>query len=369
AQEKRAGLQQRLDAEKTSQSEAGDKAEAKAREEKKDDKAVAAARKSAQDGFRAQIRELEQAIQEIDGRLAYAAGDFTNAIDLLKKSGGVRVEQLVEAMLKAGQNEDAQKRINDYVRTHQGETLPLACQVETYWKLDQREEARKALENLQRISSDIDLDIPAFARIAPIAAALGIEGDWRQPHVAAADIGARPELDSLGPFRWQPVTAPPWNLADQTGQRFELSAYRGRSVVVIFYLGYGCLHCAEQLQKFAPEVKRFREAGLEVVAISTDKQEDLALAHKNYEGDFPITLLADAELNVFRQYRCYDDFENQSLHGTFVIDGEGRIRWQDISYEPFMDVDFVLKEGTRLLAIDPTGRQVTSESSAVTAAE
>ena len=34
------------------------------------------------------------------------------------------------------------------------------------------------------------------------------------------------------------------------------------------------------------------------------------------------------------------------------IDTEGRIRRQDISYEPFMDPDFVLKEANRLLGQD-----------------
>lgn len=32
-----------------------------------------------------------------------------------------------------------------------------------------------------------------------------------------------------------------------------------------------------------------------------------------------------------------------------LIDGEGRVRWGDIGHEPFMDVDFLLKECRRLL--------------------
>jgi hypothetical protein len=39
------------------------------------------------------------------------------------------------------------------------------------------------------------------------------------------------------------------------------------------------------------------------------------------------------------------------LHGTFIVDGDGFVRWQDINYEPFMDTDFLLKEATRLLDI------------------
>jgi hypothetical protein len=39
-----------------------------------------------------------------------------------------------------------------------------------------------------------------------------------------------------------------------------------------------------------------------------------------------------------------------ALHGTFLIDEEGLVRWQDISYEPFMDTKFLLEEAKRLLA-------------------
>ena len=63
-----------------------------------------------------------------------------------------------------------------------------------------------------------------------------------------------------------------------------------------------------------------------------------------------IPLVANPELDVFRAYRAYDDFEKKPLHGTFLIDAAGLVRWQDISYEPFMDADFLLKESQRLLS-------------------
>jgi hypothetical protein len=56
---------------------------------------------------------------------------------------------------------------------------------------------------------------------------------------------------------------------------------------------------------------------------------------------------------VFKAYRAFDDFEKQPLHGTYLIDGEGRVRWHDISYEPFNNPDFVLKEAARLLGQTP----------------
>jgi alkyl hydroperoxide reductase subunit AhpC len=65
---------------------------------------------------------------------------------------------------------------------------------------------------------------------------------------------------------------------------------------------------------------------------------------------FPFPLVSDARLEVFKAFRAYDDFEETPLHGTFLIDAAGKVRWQDISYEPFTAVDFLLDEAERLLA-------------------
>ena len=102
------------------------------------------------------------------------------------------------------------------------------------------------------------------------------------------------------------------------------------------------------MQKLSPEVERFRALGYELVAISSESLDHLREGLANYSQPMPIPLLPNAELDVFREFRCFDDFENQPLHGTFVIDGQGRVRWQDIGAEPFMDVEFLLSEVARL---------------------
>ena len=120
-------------------------------------------------------------------------------------------------------------------------------------------------------------------------------------------------------------------------------------MVVIFYLGYGCLHCVEQLNRFAPKAKEFGDAGIGLVAISTDSLEDLKKSQARYrdKGEFPFPLLSDAKQDVFKAYRCFDDFEDQPLHGTFLIDAQGLVRWQDISYQPFNDPAFLVTEAKR----------------------
>ncbi len=130
-----------------------------------------------------------------------------------------------------------------------------------------------------------------------------------------------------------------------------LDQYRGKAVIVIFYLGSGCLHCVEQLQKFAPMTREFADAGISIVAISSEPLDSLKTSVARLSSKEAITfpLASDADLSTFKSYRAYDDFENMPLHGTFLIDPEGQVRWQDISYEPFTNPKFLLEESKRLL--------------------
>jgi peroxiredoxin len=121
--------------------------------------------------------------------------------------------------------------------------------------------------------------------------------------------------------------------------------------LLVFYLGFGCLHCAEQLKEISPKVEAFRQMGIEVIGVSTEDAETLTEGLQRYETKMELPLLANSDLDVFQSYRCFDDFEGQPLHGTILVDSQGRIRWQDIGYEPFMEIDFLMDEAKRLLAI------------------
>ena len=167
----------------------------------------------------------------------------------------------------------------------------------------------------------------------------------------ADDLGERPPLDELGPFRWQPYQSESWQAHTAEGDLVTDADLGNRPKVLIFYLGFGCLHCVEQLHEFSPHYQKFRDAGIDLVAISTETTEDLMLGIKAFEEKLEIPLFSDGEQKVFKAFRCWDDFEDQPLHGTFLIDSRGRVRWQDISYEPFMDAEFLLKEADRLLAL------------------
>lgn len=341
-----AELERRLETLKTEAETVNSSEEAESEEAKK---SATKARKERQ----SKIEKLEKTINVLKGHKAIANQAFEEGYELIKGDGDVDPIYLAKVQWQAGHQDEAIKALRKNISSHKNEVQPLAVLAEILWLSDKKDECKTVLEDLRQISAQSDLDVPLFARLTPIAKELGYEEDWRVQYVAADDVGDRPPLDSLGPFRWHPSDAPEWQLTDAAGIPHSSAEFKGKPHVVIFYLGSGCLHCAEQLQAFAPRMADFQEAGLEMIAISTDDPKKLKESIDNYgEAALPIPLVSDEPLNVFKEFRVYDDFENQPLHGTFVIDGDGKIRWQDISYEPFMDPDFVLSEAKRLLSQD-----------------
>ena len=121
--------------------------------------------------------------------------------------------------------------------------------------------------------------------------------------------------------------------------------------MVVFYLGHRCVHCMEQLQALAPRVGEFGKLGVEILAVGTDTPEGLekSVANAAPEVRFPFPMAADPDRAAFKAWHAHDDFEGVAMHGVFLVDGEGRIRWQDIGHEPFTDFTFLLNESKRLL--------------------
>jgi peroxiredoxin len=166
-----------------------------------------------------------------------------------------------------------------------------------------------------------------------------------------SDIGQRPPLDSLGPPVWSPYTAPTWTASTPEDKPISDDAYQGKPKIVVFYLGFGCLHCVEQLSAIKPKIDQFTQAGIEVMAISTETVEALRKGIEGYGEELPFAIFADPSHDAFKAYRCWDDFESQPLHGTFLIDAHVQVRWQDIGHEPFSEIDFLIEESKRLLML------------------
>lgn len=335
-------------------------AEKKAREAKKNDKQIEEAKKAAEKNFAKKITERENAANEVRVYAALNAepANTKRALELLPKLKDLAQARHATLWQRAGDTEKALELAEKAVSSGKNEVHPLAVQVAMLDEAGKMDEARKTFDQLRTIAGTADIDLPMLQKLAPLARTFGYPEDWRTPRPAADDLGERPELDSLGPFRWSPPEAPAFSLKDAKGETMSLADFQGRPVLVIFYLGQLCTHCMEQLNNFAPVTEKYAKAGIPIVAISTDSVEGLAETfqfagdEEKQENPFPFPLLSDANLDTFKAYRAFDDFESQPLHGTFLIDGDGHIRWQDISYEPFNYPDWLLEECVRLLSFE-----------------
>ena len=349
----------------------GQSAEEKAREEKKNDNDINKAMVDAMNKFNGRFKTVNQYKAELLAYQAIADDDK----DAFKKQIG-----------KAGRRSPANARPNSTTENRRlkkrrqnlpasppnppvdFEKQPLANYADILWQSSKEKEAIEQFKKLQsEISAHLDIDKAVFQRLAPIAKnwnCLKIGAPNSSPPMTSANVrhstrklhrsaGCRP-CHAVDPHRWT------------QRQKHSLADYTGKPVIVIFYLGKGCAHCIEQLSAFAPEVDRFKQTGIDLIAISTDHVGGLLETFQlNQNKPFPLpssfrrfagSVQAIPRLRRFR-------IQKQPLHGTFLIDRAGLVRWQDISYEPFEEVEFLLNESKRLLGQDPP--QVTKRSLSV----
>jgi peroxiredoxin len=293
----------------------------------------------------------DNAIKELKMLDKLLAEEYQDALEMIKSLKNVSQTRQARYYAMAGDSEKAEQLAKQAADAAKNQVAPLAVYVEILHEAGKEKECGEAFERLRKISGEIDsMDSPLFKRLAPIAEDLKFPSDWRVKTRFPADFGKRPPLDSIGPLVWTPTLGPTWNLPSETGQAIDSRQFAGKPTLVIFYLGFGCPHCMEQVTKFAAEAQKFKDAGLQIIAISTDNTEALAKSLKT-DKKVPFPVASDPKCDVFKSYRAYDDFEKQPLHGTFLIDARGLVRWHDIGYEPFMDTAFVLSEAKRLFAL------------------
>ncbi len=148
-------------------------------------------------------------------------------------------------------------------------------------------------------------------------------------------------LSALGSLDWEPYAAPKLDGRDSDGNRVRLEDFRGKNVLLLFYLGEECVHCVEQLIAINGRESDWELANTVVLAMSSASPEKNKKSEKL--GKLPLRLLSDRDHENARRFASYDDFENIELHSTILIDTQGRVRWKRTGGEPFKDVDFLIK--------------------------
>ncbi len=144
--------------------------------------------------------------------------------------------------------------------------------------------------------------------------------------------------------------APALVLGDATGNIRDLRAQAASGpVVVVFYLGATCIACLTHFVELEAALPRFRERGATVWAVSADKPEVSRERMRRF-GGFEMPLLSDPDHRVALSYGVFKPFpdgdpnEGEPLHGTFLVDRAGSIRWAYVGDRPFADIDALLAE-------------------------
>jgi peroxiredoxin len=211
-----------------------------------------------------------------------------------------------------------------------------------YDALGDKENAKKYASEFEYEWSGADRDLKWVKQVAALNLGANPTAD-----VPSGERRYRPEeLTAYGPANWEPFPAPKLDCRDKDGRSVTLDRFKGKNVLLIFYLNEACVHCVEQLAKINERLGEFRSNNTVVLAASSTTPEKIRESLKL--GDFGVTLLSDNGHENARRFASFDDFEEIELHSTILIDTDGRIRWKRTGGDPFMNIDFLLREIARI---------------------
>src|SRR5881227_1134768 len=125
--------------------------------------------------------------------------------------------------------------------------------------------------------------------------------------------------------------APEFSLPDQDKQVVSLADLRGTPVLVVFYPFAFSGICTGELCQLRDELATYTDAGVRVLAISTDPAFSLK-AFREKEG-FEFSLLSDFWPHgaIAQAYGVFNEQNGMALRGTFLIDADGRIAFAEVN--------------------------------------
>lgn len=141
--------------------------------------------------------------------------------------------------------------------------------------------------------------------------------------------------------------APEFTLPDQDGKEHSLSDYKGQKVVIYFYPKDMTPGCTVQAEGIRDAMNDLKEAGIQVLGISTDPIESHKKFVEKHDLNFP--LLADTEKSVVEKYGVWVE---KSMFGkkymgtqrdSFLINESGVVTHHFKKVKPKEHVSKILK--------------------------
>jgi len=297
---------------------------------------------------------------ELKGRLAIARGDTIVGLGLLADAAGREYDMqkqyadppfypqslynsLGEAYMDAKSPVLAAQAFEKALELTRNDIFALSGLVRAYAALGEKAKAEDDMARLLFVASNADAGLKILER----AKATGITATPRDSSPAPQRNYARVPLDHFGPPRWEPYEAPALEVHDATGKAVSLQEYRGKNVLLVFYLGPECPHCLRQLHEIGKSKDEWDRLNTVVLAVSSAPPEKNGEVLKQF-GDLPARLLSDPDHTNARRFHSYDDFEDIELHSTILIDKKGRVYWARFGGDPFADMPFLVKQVERM---------------------
>lgn len=107
------------------------------------------------------------------------------------------------------------------------------------------------------------------------------------------------------------ATAPDFQAMDQSGNEISLKTLREKGpVVVVFYRGFWCPYCSQELNKLEDSLQYITAKGASVVAISPQTEEGVAKTVANTGASFPV--LFDKDVKIAKAYDVSYDVEEKT---------------------------------------------------------
>lgn len=293
------------------------------------------------------VAELKALAALLDAKVPKA--DKAKLLEALKDTDAPK-ERVARYWLKL----DDKTKAADLAKNFPQDLAGLAAKTEVLHACGKTDDAKKAFEETRKQAFAMDRDLPLAVRLDTLAKSFGISGDWPAATPRRTDSGKRPDISTLGPVHWSPPAAPVFEALTLDNQHVKSTDFTEKKpTLFLFYLGHDCSHCVEQIQAFAKVTKDFDAAGIQLVGVTIEPTQIAGKIREKLQlikdAPLPFPILSDSGEAAFKAVRAYDDFENELLHATLLIDPAGKQRWQDVSWQPFKDTKFMLEEAKRLL--------------------